>query len=325
MPGGQEDEARAFYGGALGLAEIPKPAALAARGGAWFCLGWVEIHLGVEEPFAPARKAHPGIRVANLSAFAERLRRAGVDVGKVDNDLPGHQRFYVADPFGNRLEVAEAQPRVATTPVADVFVAAGRQMVAALRQLDTEMWNQDSALAGYTIGGLAAHTARAVQTVAAYLDVPPPPADAPVVDAAGYLTAALSDHDPLTSDFHAAVRARGAAAAQTGRTAIAYDAERSLDQLSERLRATREDQVIAVLDGIAITLSDYLRTRIVELVVHTDDLAASVGNLTIAFDDAAWHIAAEVLAATAVERVGGPAVVRSLARAERHPDAVRAL
>ena len=76
-PPGCEDEARAFYGGLLGLEEIPKPAALAARGGCWFRAGAQELHVGVEEPFAPARKAHPGLVADDLDALAERLRDAG--------------------------------------------------------------------------------------------------------------------------------------------------------------------------------------------------------------------------------------------------------
>ena len=102
-PPGGEDEARAFYGGLLGLPEIEKPEPLRARGGVWFECGAHQLHLGVEEDFRPARKAHPALRVASaadLRALAERLG----DV-RWDEDLPGFERFYVDDPFGNRLEV----------------------------------------------------------------------------------------------------------------------------------------------------------------------------------------------------------------------------
>jgi catechol 2,3-dioxygenase-like lactoylglutathione lyase family enzyme len=97
MPPGAEERARAFYGGALGMREVAKPAALAARGGAWFRAGELELHLGVERDFRPARQAHPGIVVDDLDGLAARLRAAGAD-------LPGHRRFYVDDCFGNRLE-----------------------------------------------------------------------------------------------------------------------------------------------------------------------------------------------------------------------------
>ena len=106
-PKGCEQEARAFYGALLGLEELPKPAALAARGGCWFRVGAQELHVGVEEPFAPARKAHPGFVVAGLDELAERLRAEGIDVA-YDESIPGTKRFHVADPFGNRLELREA-------------------------------------------------------------------------------------------------------------------------------------------------------------------------------------------------------------------------
>jgi catechol 2,3-dioxygenase-like lactoylglutathione lyase family enzyme len=102
-PKGCEAEARAFYGALLGLEELPKPEALAARGGCWFRAGAQELHVGVEEPFAAARKAHPGLVVADLDALAERLGAAGVAVA-YDDAIAGTKRFHAADPFGNRLE-----------------------------------------------------------------------------------------------------------------------------------------------------------------------------------------------------------------------------
>jgi catechol 2,3-dioxygenase-like lactoylglutathione lyase family enzyme len=105
-PPGCEEAARAFYGRLLGLEELPKPEALRARGGCWFCAGVQELHVGVEEPFAPARKAHPGLVVAGLDELAARLRAAGAEVS-YDESLPGARRFYTADPFGNRLELRE--------------------------------------------------------------------------------------------------------------------------------------------------------------------------------------------------------------------------
>ena len=88
------------------MTELPKPADLAARGGCWFGAGDVEIHLGVEQDFAPARKAHPGILVWGLRSLAERLEAAGVPV-TWDPSFPGHHRCYAQDPFGNRLEFLE--------------------------------------------------------------------------------------------------------------------------------------------------------------------------------------------------------------------------
>jgi catechol 2,3-dioxygenase-like lactoylglutathione lyase family enzyme len=106
-PAGCEAEARAFYGGLLGLEELPKPEPLAARGGCWFRAGEQELHVGVEEPFAPARTAHPGLVVSDLAALAGRLRGEGIEVTP-DGSLPGVERVHVADPFGNRLELRQA-------------------------------------------------------------------------------------------------------------------------------------------------------------------------------------------------------------------------
>lgn len=105
MPAGGEEAARRFYAGLLGLPERPKPAALAARGGAWFERDDVRIHLGVDADFRPARKAHPALQVRGLDRLVARLRGAGVEVS--DEPMPGHRRVYVADPFGNRLELLE--------------------------------------------------------------------------------------------------------------------------------------------------------------------------------------------------------------------------
>jgi catechol 2,3-dioxygenase-like lactoylglutathione lyase family enzyme len=102
-PAGCEAQARAFYGGLLGLEELPKPPELAARGGCWFRAGSQELHVGVEDPFVPARKAHPGFVCADLDEFAGRLRGNDVEVA-YDEAIPSTKRFHAADPFGNRLE-----------------------------------------------------------------------------------------------------------------------------------------------------------------------------------------------------------------------------
>lgn len=105
-PPGSEDRLRAYYTEVLGMTEIPKPPVLAARGGCWFAAGPVQLHLGIEEDFRPARKAHPGLRVEGIKDFAARLEQRGAPV-VWDDDLPGHHRFYSEDPVGNRLEFLE--------------------------------------------------------------------------------------------------------------------------------------------------------------------------------------------------------------------------
>ncbi|HEX4679339.1 MAG TPA: hypothetical protein VH210_09105 [Gaiellaceae bacterium] len=106
-PAGCEAEARAFYGDLLGLAELPKPESLASRGGCWFAAGPQELHIGVAEPFAPARKAHPSFVVSDLDGLASKLTAVGIAV-TYDDLIPGTRRFETADPFGNRLEFRQA-------------------------------------------------------------------------------------------------------------------------------------------------------------------------------------------------------------------------
>ncbi|MGI5340210.1 VOC family protein [Streptomyces sp. CA-181903] len=105
-PPGSEDRLRGYYAGVLGMTEIPKPPVLAARGGCWFRVGPVQLHLGIETDFRPAKKAHPGLRVTGIEAYAARLEEHGAQV-VWDDDLPGHKRFYSEDPVGNRLEFLE--------------------------------------------------------------------------------------------------------------------------------------------------------------------------------------------------------------------------
>lgn len=111
-PPGGEEAARRFYGEGLGMTEVDKPADLVARGGCWFraydASGAVgaELHVGVEDPFAPARKAHPAFVVEHLDEVAERLRGLGFEVDESQRDsFPGHVRFHASDGHGNRVEV----------------------------------------------------------------------------------------------------------------------------------------------------------------------------------------------------------------------------
>lgn len=110
MPRGGEDTARGFYAGVLGLREVPKPSPLDAHGGCWFVgvgNGSMSIHLGTEEPFVPARKAHVALLVDDLDGLRRTMRAASVEIR--DDDAPiGVRRFYAFDPFGNRLELIDA-------------------------------------------------------------------------------------------------------------------------------------------------------------------------------------------------------------------------
>jgi catechol 2,3-dioxygenase-like lactoylglutathione lyase family enzyme len=107
MPADEENNARAFYTGVLGLTEISKPPQLAHRGGAWFQSGSVQIHLGIEADFHPAKKAHPAFIVADLEALLDRVRKAGYEVDTSQPPLDGYVRAHIFDPFGNRIELME--------------------------------------------------------------------------------------------------------------------------------------------------------------------------------------------------------------------------
>lgn len=110
MPAGRESEAEDFYGGLLGMEVIPKPEPLASRGGRWFASGDVQIHLGVDPDFRPARKAHPALVVADLDAVISALSVSGVG-WQEDRELPGVRRGYIDDPFGNRIELIDSAGR----------------------------------------------------------------------------------------------------------------------------------------------------------------------------------------------------------------------
>jgi catechol 2,3-dioxygenase-like lactoylglutathione lyase family enzyme len=104
LPRGGEDVARGFYAGLLGMAEQSKPPVLAARGGCWFTSGAAVLHLGVDEPFTPAAKAHPAFLVDDLDRLRVALEAAGHDCVDTSGEIPGVRRFHCRDPFGNRLE-----------------------------------------------------------------------------------------------------------------------------------------------------------------------------------------------------------------------------
>ena len=106
IPAGGEVTARHFYRDVLGFREVPKPEALANRGGCWFEAGAVVLHLGVDPEFRPARKAHPALLVADVRWFAERIEAAGFTV-REDQPIEGYDRVFTEDPFGNRIELMQ--------------------------------------------------------------------------------------------------------------------------------------------------------------------------------------------------------------------------
>ena len=109
IPVGGEAAARTFYGDVLGLREIPKPENMAARGGLWFMAGEIGVHLGLDPDFLPARKAHVAYEVTNLDDLRSRLESGGTPT-RDDVPIAGYRRFHTEDPFGNRMELLEANP-----------------------------------------------------------------------------------------------------------------------------------------------------------------------------------------------------------------------
>ncbi|MCP9488183.1 MAG: VOC family protein [Gaiellaceae bacterium MAG52_C11] len=106
-PAGCEEAARNFFGEALGLEEVEKPGELRTRGGVWFRCGNQQLHIGVEEGFSPARKAHPAFHVAGYDALLARLRQDEIEIVE-DDTIPDLRRSFVSDPFGNRIELLES-------------------------------------------------------------------------------------------------------------------------------------------------------------------------------------------------------------------------
>jgi catechol 2,3-dioxygenase-like lactoylglutathione lyase family enzyme len=107
MPPGGEDRATAFYQGVLDIPRVPKPPELEVRGGCWFERGSLRVHLGAEEDFRPAKKAHPALAVTGVEQLCAELEAAGYPVRRAE-DVPGVIQFFVHDPFGNRIELVPA-------------------------------------------------------------------------------------------------------------------------------------------------------------------------------------------------------------------------
>jgi catechol 2,3-dioxygenase-like lactoylglutathione lyase family enzyme len=107
MPAGEEEKAREFYIDILGFTEIPKPPELAKRGGVWFQSERVQLHLGIEADFRPARKAHPAFQVDELDLLIANVQRAGYETDTSQPALDGYKRAHIFDPFGNRIELME--------------------------------------------------------------------------------------------------------------------------------------------------------------------------------------------------------------------------
>jgi hypothetical protein len=196
------------------------------------------------------------------------------------------------------------------------LTAAGTAREAAAFAGVTLRWQEPSALPEMTVGALVAHLARAVTIVDRYLSTAEPAGKEPISAAAYYA--------PLVPDLAAVsnvrVRATAAEEALVGHRAVLGQMDRALDRLRERLETEPASRLVEVRDGEVLRLDDYLRTRLIELAVHTDDLCLSVGRETPALPGVGVAIGA--LVEVAVQRHGDLAVLRALARRDRDPDQV---
>jgi Mycothiol maleylpyruvate isomerase N-terminal domain len=200
---------------------------------------------------------------------------------------------------------------------AAAFLDAAATAVDLLERRDlAEHWAEDSVLRQFPVAALAGHLFRGMATVGHYLDGPEP--SGPGISAASYFDTVIRSAD-IGDAGNEAVRARGAEAAAGGPAALAGEARAALERLSSRLAAEAPGRRVCVAGGLVMTLDEYLRTRVVELVVHADDLAASVGAELVPPQPGTTAIAIEALVGVARIRHGDMAVLRALARRERDP------
>lgn len=186
-----------------------------------------------------------------------------------------------------------------------------------------ERFDGPSALAEFSVRGLAGHLLRAMTSVEGYLDRPAPEAgagtDRPVLSAAEYYATPIGDETDINSDVQRAIRQRGVEAAPTRPEEFPALWAGTAERLETRLAAEPSDRLVQVYGDLILTLDEYLVTRLVELVVHGDDLAASLGVMPPPLNPAATGLAIATLVEIARLRHGDSAVLRALTRRERDP------
>jgi hypothetical protein len=204
------------------------------------------------------------------------------------------------------------------------FLAAARLAADVLARPEVAaQWDGQSALAEFTVRGLAGHLVRAVGSTEAYLDRDEPPADH-VIDAARYYRKAVGPSDvvDLASPLHQSIRQRGEDAAAAGHEALVADFAVMLDRMAQRLDAEPPGRRVRVYQDLVLSLDQYLVTRLIELLVHIDDLCVSVGVDTPGLPADAADAAVATLVGVARLNHGDLAVLRALTRRERSDDRV---
>ena len=207
------------------------------------------------------------------------------------------------------------------TPIRRAFLEAGAAAATLLGRPEVEdSWAGPSALPELTVRGLAGHLLRATGSVEAYLDRPEP--DGEPVGAAEYYVQAVDEPD-IHSDVHRAIRQRGEDEAAAGLDAVRARSQELLERLSARLENEPPDRKVRAYKGVVLRIDDYLVTRLIELTVHVDDLAVSVGLPPPELPAEATRLAIDALVEAARIKHGDLAVLRALTRRER--DEVQAL
>jgi hypothetical protein len=210
------------------------------------------------------------------------------------------------------LESAAAARRLLADP------AAGRR------------WDDASVLEQMTIGDLCGHLMRSATNVVRYMSEPQGPDVGPLLDAPGYLLSIDGLSSPegpdLDSELHSDIRHRAAVDAADGSEAVRRRWDEATEELSRRLGEEPATRIVTVLDGRRMLVDDYLVTRLVEMLVHSDDLAMSLDVPLPDFPPAAWQAVLGCLTEVALRRHGPLAVVRAMTRTERdHARALRVL
>jgi hypothetical protein len=208
---------------------------------------------------------------------------------------------------------------------AEAYLDAAGQAVALLGQPEVAAaWERPSALAEMTVGGLAGHLAYQIFSVDSALEEPA--SDRPPIPLLEHYARAVWIGAPLDGDVNTGIRAKGEGIASEGARALREHVGAALAGQRTRLARLPDDQAVFLPQtGWALRLGDFLTTRLVELAVHGDDLAVSVGLATRELPDTAFDPVLTLLARLAVRRHGQAAVLRALTRKERAPAAINAI
>lgn len=265
----------------------------------------------------PSPQASLEFEVDDVAAAAEELKRAGYHLLHDARTEPwGQVTARLITPDGLLIAVCYTPWLRRAAPSTEAFwqaVAAAEPVLASPRV--RQRWDQPSALADMSVGDLTAHLVRAVTNILRYLSQPAPTGEP--ISAAAYYRAILDNPADLTTPQNRAVRDRARTDSAAGPTQVLQRWQEAIAEARRILAEAPADRLVAVINGLVLTLEQYLATRIVELLVHTDDLAVSIDIETPAPPAAAARLAERVLLDVARGEHGDTAVLRAMTRRER--------